>query len=181
MIIGVYKKDTGKTKYDKDLNNILKNIEPKVTIIFNAPMCYAAVYMKEFHPNNRMVNLEAFVDINPNELKVIKISSELYGRDPEPIETCTRYKPFLKDSDFKFISYDSEDEAEAACARIKTAINCLKMGSMIFKSYEAEKVRAFGEETEDEKKEIKNLLSKLVINILHDNSKKKDKQEEEKL
>ena len=36
-------------------------------------------------------------------------------------------------------------------------------------------------EDEDEKKEMKNLLSKLIINILYDNSKKKDKQEEEKL
>lgn len=174
MKIGVYKKETGKTKYDKDLNSILKNITPDATIIFNTPMCDAVVYMKEFHSNNCMVNLEAFTELDSEKLKVIEISSEMYGKGSEPIETCTRYKPFLENSDLKFIAYDSENEAEAACNRIKTAINCLKMGAMIFKSYEPEKVRAFCDETEEEKKEIKKLLSKIIINILYDNSKKKE-------
>lgn len=66
--------------------------------------------------------------------------------------------------------YTTKQQAEDEMEQFKHALG---MGAMEFQFAD--------DEPEDEKKEMKNLLSKLVINILYDNSKKKDKQEEEKL
>lgn len=66
--------------------------------------------------------------------------------------------------------YTTKQQAEDELEQFKHALG---MGAMEFQFAD--------DEPEDEKKEMKNLLSKLIINILYNNSKKKDKQEEEKL
>lgn len=66
--------------------------------------------------------------------------------------------------------YTTKEQAEDELEQFKHALG---MGAMEFQFAD--------DKPEDEKKELKNLLNKLIINILYDNSKKKDKQEEEKL
>lgn len=58
--------------------------------------------------------------------------------------------------------YTTKQQAEDEMEQFKHALG---MGAMEFQFAD--------DEPEDEKKEMKNLLSKLVINILYDNSKKK--------
>lgn len=59
--------------------------------------------------------------------------------------------------------YTTKQQAEDELEQFKRALG---MGAIEFQFAD--------DEPEDEKKEVKNLLSKLIINILYDNSKKKD-------
>lgn len=61
--------------------------------------------------------------------------------------------------------YTTKQQAEDELEQFKHALG---MGAMEFQFAD--------DKPDDEKKEMKNLLSKLIINILYDNSKKKDKQ-----
>lgn len=132
MKIGIYQKKDMTIESCEELNRVLEHIGPDVTIIFNTPIRNAAISMEEF--DNCIIALADFVELNPEELKTIKVSGTAYLSNGATV-TKTRYKPFLKDKTFEFAEYKTKEEAEAACQRVKEAI-------LFFR----------GEETKEEKK-----------------------------
>lgn len=119
MKIGLYHAGNHTIEDCIELNDVLANIGPDVTVVFGTPIYNTAIYMEEF--DNYVMGLGDFVELNPEELEAIEISGTLHLSD-NTTQTLTKYKPFLKDSKFKFTAYNTKEEAEAACQRIKEAI-----------------------------------------------------------
>lgn len=119
MKIGIFHKKDMTIENCEELNKVLEHIGPDVTIIFNTPICNAAIWMEEF--DNFIMGLADFVKLNQEELEVIEVSGTLYLSDGTTI-TDTKYKPFLKDKKFEFAKYKTKEEAEAACQRVKEAV-----------------------------------------------------------
>lgn len=118
---------SGEYKESFDLNLTMKGIGPDATVVLTDPehsFCEAIISMKEICG---AMNLEYFSWLDPDGLEIMD------NGDAEHM----LYKPAHKDDPehSPFYAYDTKEEAETACQRVKEAI-------LFFR----------GEETKEEKK-----------------------------